>query len=70
MSAEALYWDSSYAVARRLMALYPQVDLNTVTLGMIYNWVVALPEFQDDPQLANDELLSAIFQEWLEERSF
>jgi FeS assembly protein IscX len=52
------------------MALYPQVDLNTVTLGMIYNWVVALPEFQDDPQLANDELLSAIFQEWLEERSF
>ncbi|MDW8326233.1 MAG: Fe-S cluster assembly protein IscX [Anaerolineales bacterium] len=69
MSAEALYWDASYAVARRLMEMYPDVDLSTVTLGMIYNWVVALPEFQDDPQLANNELLTAIFQEWLEERN-
>jgi FeS assembly protein IscX len=69
MSAEALYWDSSYAVARRLMEVYPDADLNAVTLRMIYNWVVALPEFQDDPHLVNDELLTAIFQEWLEERN-
>lgn len=69
MSAEALYWDASYAVARRLMEAHPDVDLSTVTLRMIYNWVVALPEFQDDPQLVNDELLTAIFQEWLEERN-
>ncbi len=69
MSAETLYWDSSYAIARRLMEVHPNIDLSTVTLRMIYNWVVALPEFQDDPQLANDELLTAIFLEWLEERS-
>jgi FeS assembly protein IscX len=69
MSAETLYWDSSYAVARRLMEVYPDADLNAVTLRMIYNWVVALPEFQDDPHLVNDELLTAIFQEWLEERN-
>jgi FeS assembly protein IscX len=69
MSAEALYWDSSYAVARRLMEVHPDADLNAVTLRMIYNWVVALPEFQDDPHLVNDELLTAIFQEWLEERN-
>jgi len=66
---EALYWDASYAVAKRLMTLYPDVDLETVTLRMIYNWVIALPEFQDDPQLANDELLEAIYQEWYEERN-
>lgn len=69
MSAEALYWDSSYAIARRLMALYPDVDLNSVTLNMLYNWAVALPDFQDDPQLVNDELLQAIYQEWYEERN-
>lgn len=69
MNAEALYWDSPYAVARRLMEVHPDADLNAVTLRMIYNWVIALPEFQDDPQLANDELLTAIFQEWLEERN-
>lgn len=69
MITEALYWDASYAVAKRLMTFYPDVDLETVTLRMIYNWVIALPEFQDDPQLANDELLEAIYQEWYEERN-
>jgi FeS assembly protein IscX len=66
---DALYWDSSFAIARRLMALHPDVDLSTVTLNMVYNWVVALPDFHDDPQLANDDLLQAIYQEWYEERS-
>jgi FeS assembly protein IscX len=64
---EELYWDSSYAVARRLRREHPQVDLADVTLKMIYNWVVALPDFRDDPQLVNDELLTAIYQEWYEE---
>ena len=64
---EALYWDGAYAIARRLQALLPQTDLSQVTLNMIYNWVVALPEFQDDPQLPNDDLLGAIYQEWYEE---
>ena len=67
MSDEELYWDGPYAIARRLMAGHPNLDLRQVTLNMIYNWVVALPEFKDDPQLANDELLAAIFQEWYEE---
>ena len=65
---DELYWDSSYAVARRLMALHPDVDLSAVTLNMIYNWALALPGFKDDPQLANDELLKAIYQEWYEAR--
>ena len=67
MSNEQLYWDSTFAIARRLKALYPDVDLGTLTLNMIYNWTIALPEFSDDPQLANDELIQAILQEWLEE---
>ena len=67
MSAEELYWDSSYAVARRLIAAHPDVDLSTVTLSMIYDWVVALPDFSDDPQWVNDDLLQAIYQEWYEE---
>jgi FeS assembly protein IscX len=64
---EELYWDGAFAIARRLIAEYPSVDLNQVTFNMLYNWVVALPDFKDDPQLANDELLAAIYQEWYEE---
>jgi len=62
-----LYWDSAYALALRLKAEHPAIDLSSVTLNMLYNWVIALPEFRDDPELANDELLSAILNEWIEE---
>jgi FeS assembly protein IscX len=34
---------------------------------MLCNWVIALPDFVDDPQLVNDDLLQAICQEWYEE---
>ncbi len=64
---EELYWDGAYAIARRLIAERPNTDLSQVTLNMLYNWVLALPEFKDDPELANDELLNAIYQEWYEE---
>ena len=62
-----LYWDGAYAIALRLKAAHPRVDLREVTLGQIYEWTVALPEFADDSALANEELLTAIFQDWLEE---
>ena len=65
--AEDLYWDGAFAIARQLQAAQPQIDLSQVTLNMIYNWVIALPDFKDDPELANDDLLAAIFQEWYEE---
>ena len=64
---EELYWDGSYAIALRLKQEHPGLDLASVTLNMIYNWVVALPDFKDDPQFANDELLTAIYQDWFEE---
>ena len=65
--SEDLYWDGAYAIARKLKAAQPQIDLCQVTLNMIYNWVIALPDFKDDPNLANDDLLAAIYQEWYEE---
>ncbi len=66
--SEELHWDSSFSVVRRLIAAHPGVDLSAVTLNMLYNWVIALPDFVDDPQLVNDDLLQAICQEWYEER--
>jgi FeS assembly protein IscX len=62
-----LYWDSTYELARRLMEAHPAVDFDDITLTMVQNWVLALPGFADDPALANDDLLAAIFQEWYEE---
>ncbi len=64
---EVFTWDDSYAIALALSTLYPEVDLEKVSLNMIYQWTVALPGFQDDPAMANDAILEAIYQEWYEE---
>ena len=64
---DPLTWSDSYAIACRLIQLHPNINLENVSLGMIYQWTVELPEFSDDKELANDSILSAIYQEWLEE---
>jgi len=64
---ESLTWEDSYAIARRLMKDYPLVQLEEVSLNMILQWTLALPEFADDPDLVNDGILRAIYQEWFEE---
>ena len=61
-----LYWDGSYEIALHLREAHPGANLPDVTLQKIYEWTIALPEFADDPALANDELLMAIYQEWYE----
>ena len=61
-----LTWDDSYAIALALRAQHPHVELEQVSLGMIYTWTQALPDFQDDPELANEAVLNAIYLEWYE----
>ena len=60
-------WDDSYAIAQELAKANPEINLEEVSLMMIYNWTMELPGFSDDPELANDAILEAIFQEWYEE---
>jgi FeS assembly protein IscX len=63
----SLDWEAIYEIVLALKAQYPEIDLEEVTLGQIYEWTLALPGFNDDPELVNDDLLLAIFQEWYEE---
>lgn len=62
-----LTWDDSYAIALALREQFPQAVLEEVSLMMLYRWTLALPQFADDPELANDRILAAIYQEWFEE---
>jgi FeS assembly protein IscX len=64
---DPLTWDDSFAIAQALTEAHPGVNLEQVSLMTIYDWTLALPQFDDDPQLANDGILAAIFQEWFEE---
>jgi len=62
-----LTWEASYAIALELRRQHPAVNIEDVTLQQIYDWTVKLSEFEDDPLLANDDILYAIYQEWYEE---
>lgn len=60
-------WDDTCAIVEILRSQHPLIELSSISLMMIFRWVIDLPEFEDDPGLANDEILEAIFQEWYEE---
>lgn len=67
MSNQPLYWDSSYGIVLNLMEVYPDVDLDEVSLAELNRWIVDLPNFADDPVLVNDGILKDILREWYEE---
>ncbi len=63
----SLNWETSYAIALELKRRHPDIDLTGVSLGQIYAWTLQLEQFEDDPALCNDDILSSIYQEWYEE---
>lgn len=67
MNDMTLNWESTYAIALALKRKYPNANIEEVTLQQIYNWTLQLLEFEDDPSLANDDILYAIYQDWFEE---
>jgi FeS assembly protein IscX len=40
-----LTWDDSYAIAQELAKAKPGINLEEVSLLMIYNWTMELPGF-------------------------
>lgn len=64
-----LYWEASYEIVLSLMEHHPDADLDALGLQQLWEWIIALPGFADDPALANDDLLTDILREWYEEAS-
>lgn len=62
-----LNWDSSYAIVLRLIEEHPDIDVDTVGIEQLNEWIIALPDFVDDPELANEGILNDILREWYEE---
>lgn len=63
----SLNWEATFAIAMELRRHHKDVNIEEVTLGQIYKWTLELSEFEDDPELANDDILYAIYQDWYEE---
>jgi FeS assembly protein IscX len=60
-------WTDTLDIAIALADEHPGVDPNTVRFTDLYEWVQALPGFDDDPKRCGEKILEAIQQAWIEE---
>lgn len=65
--SQELMWGDAEDIGIRLQEEYPDVDPLTVRFTDLHAWVVALPEFKDDPNTSNEKKLEAIQMAWYEE---
>ena len=62
-------WTEVQEIAIQLSEMHPQVDPNRLNFVDLMNWVMALPEFDDDPKHCGERVLEAIQQAWIDERA-
>ena len=60
-------WTDTQEIAIALADQYPDTDPKTVNFVDLYKWVLALPEFKDDPKRCGEKILEAIQQAWIDE---
>ncbi len=60
-------WTDISDIAIELSETYPDVDPLTVNFVDLRDWVLALPEFDDDPNHCGEKILEAIQAAWIEE---
>ncbi len=60
-------WTDTRTIAIELSEAHPDVDPRTIRFTDLYNWVLALPEFDDDPKHSGEKILEAIQMAWIDE---
>lgn len=60
-------WTEVQEIALQLSEAHPEVDPLRINFVDLMNWVVALPEFNDDPKHCGERILEAIQQAWIDE---
>jgi FeS assembly protein IscX len=60
-------WTDTLDVAIALSEKFPDVDPNAVRFTDLYDWVLQLDGFSDDPKRCGEKILEAIQMAWIEE---
>jgi FeS assembly protein IscX len=60
-------WTDTRDIAIALVEKYPDQDPAKVNFVDLYNWVLALPGFSDDPKRCGEKILEAIQMAWIDE---
>ena len=62
-------WTDTREIAEALAEAHPDVDPQGVNFVDLYQWVLALDGFDDDPKRSGERILEAIQATWIEERA-
>ncbi len=60
-------WTDTQDIAMALTDQYPDTDPKTVRFTDLYQWVLQLPGFDDDPKRCGEKILEAIQMAWIDE---
>lgn len=63
----ALQWTDSLEIAIQLAEQHPDIDPQYIRFTDLRDWVLALEEFEDDPERCGERILEAIQMAWIEE---
>ncbi|MEI6738247.1 MAG: Fe-S cluster assembly protein IscX [Pseudomonadota bacterium] len=63
----SLKWTDTLEIAIQLAESRPDVDPKTIRFTDLHAWVIALPDFSDDPERSGEKILEAIQAAWIEE---
>ena len=63
-------WTDSREIAIALSEAHPDVDPRSVRFTDLFNWVRALPGFDDDPRHSGEKILEAIQMAWMDESDY
>lgn len=61
-------WTDTIDIAIELDETHPDVDPMTVRFTDLREWVMALPDFDDDPERCGERILEAIQMAWMDEK--
>ena len=65
----SLKWTDVLDIAIELDEAHPEVDPQLVRFTDLMQWVMDLPDFDDDPKHCGEKILEGIQMAWIEERS-
>lgn len=60
-------WTDTQRIAEELFDQYPDIDPKTIRFTDLFNWVMELDGFDDDPNRCGEKILEAIQLAWIEE---
>ncbi|MCK5902476.1 MAG: Fe-S cluster assembly protein IscX [Cocleimonas sp.] len=62
-----LKWTDTLDIALDLIDAHPDTDPKYIRFTDLHQWVMALENFNDNPERSNEKILEAIQMMWIEE---